>query len=199
MDENQTALDHPFIQFAHRLQSQTLVQQALIRLEEQCGLIANLVLHLFWIAQTAKGRLRKQHLQSLEAAIHPWHERILSALENLKSLAENAKRNTADLQMLIQKEVMIANQVEQLLLAGAVILTTQQRNNAQKLNDACYNILYCCKLSQHTLNADDQQALLLLLQAVFPDFTQSDIYSALQQTMHNLKIPEKAFSQLELM
>ncbi len=199
MEENRTATDHPFIQFAKRLQSQTLIQQALFQLEKQSHIKANLLLYLFWIALSARGRLRKTHCQQLDAAIQPWHERILGALQNLQAAAQGSQKNNIQIQQLVQAEIAAANEIEQQLLAEAVILPIQIRNQTQKLNDACYNLVYYCKLSQHVLNADDHQALLLLLQAIFPELLQTDIYAALQQTIHNLKIPQKAFSQLQLM
>lgn len=200
MSETIHQASHPFVEFVQKLHNQPFIHHALERLQEECGLNPNVVLFLLWFAATKQGRLLKKHYHILEMAVQPWHECVVLALAKLsKSAARSSKRLIAKLQNLIQTEFKLANEIEQRLLSDAIVSTKLKRTSSQQLNDACYNVMYYCKINKKALTNEDQQALTLILQDVFAGLTQNEILSALQQNIQSKKIDENIYAhQLEL-
>lgn len=134
---------HPFPIFMRDLLNRQSILKLLTSLQAQNHLNSNVFLYSVWYALTEHGRLRRPEFKKLQTVLHPWHERIVIALQQL---ADSLNHSRA-MQQWVAVEVEIANQFEQQMLAQAIIsVKKSKRNSHQQLLDASHNLATYYKL-----------------------------------------------------
>lgn len=185
--------DHPFVHFAQDVTKNLLVKEALMRLQLQHALNINLILYGLWYGLNQRGRLLKQDIKALLQSIHPWHERVLLALKRLGD-------RLPALHELIHTEIQTAENIERQLIADTLFkLNFQKRNPAQQLSDACHNVANYYKIMNTHVDPQDQQAIIDLLQAAFPNLIAAEITDACESSLGPAASqPSGHYSQLPL-
>ena len=176
-----------------------LVQRALSRLQAQHAVNSNLILYAIWLGQHQRGRLIKQDHKILFSTIHAWHERVLIPLQRLKqSVLEHVTLNQAAITKSIAIEIDKAEQIERCFIAEALSkLNDNKRNPAQRLGDACHNLMSYCRLLRIRIDDADQIAITHLLQSAFPNLIAAEIAEACEHAL-NPSATDTQFSQLSL-
>ncbi|MCH9770089.1 MAG: DUF2390 domain-containing protein [Gammaproteobacteria bacterium] len=189
---------HPFLTFAEQLTSQSLVRQALLRLQDEQHVCANLLIYLIWLAVTGRGRLQKSLLRHLISCIAPWNIAILRTLQDFSTTLENHLQ-TRSLSTTVNPLVIHAEQSEQqILLQTPLGLHPRQRTRQQQLHDACQNIVTYVGVSKVNVDMESLQALNVVLQAAFPECQVNTINTEINQVLTPSQMLNAGCSQLEL-
>lgn len=166
-EQNQSLASHPFWDFSLRFYANEAVQQICLVLQDHYHLNVNVVLFCCWLAQTGRGRLSERNVETLQHAVCSWHLNITEALRNLRKQLKAGKQFR--LSKRVQREELIAEQVEQLLLAETIIRTSRkQRPVIQKATDALISLRHCMILSGSTLALHDKLLFQQLIALLFP-------------------------------
>lgn len=190
-----------FVEFAQELTYKPLVKRASEQLQSYPQLNINLILYALWHGASQRGRLSQQDIKTLLQAIHPWHERIFLALKRLAPNELSIQKKLAkELAQELAIEINVAEQFEWHLIEGSLFkLNYQKRSNIQQLNDACYNVLNYCKTIHVPINREEQNAIIKLLQATFPNLIHSKIIKTSEIIFNAATIENnRNFSQLSL-
>lgn len=188
-------ISQPFPIFMRDLLHRRSIYQLLAVLQAQNNLNANVFLYSLWFALTEQGRLRRPEFKKLQAALHPWHERIVQALQQL---ADSLNHSRA-MQQWVTVELDIANQFEQQMLAQVITVVKKSRRNAhQQLMDASHNLATYYKLMR--INADESLRLNTqkILKLCFLECTDEQIAQALDQALNAARLDDTGFVQLSL-
>ncbi len=186
---------HPFPIFMRDLPRRDDIFRLLNFLQEKYYLNANLLLYSVWYALTEHGRLRRPEFKKLLMALHPWHERINSALQQLASSLQRSRL----LQQWVLTEVDTANQFEQQMLAQTLgLIKKTRRNPNQPLLDASHNLVTYYKVMR--MHVDDliRQDSLKILSLLFADFSEAQIEQSFDQAVTAARIEDSGFTQLSL-
>src|SRR3990167_404906 len=181
-----------FIEFAHLLSNKPLVKQAFTQLHSHPQINSNLLLYALWYGVNQRWRLFQPDIKTLIESIQPWHERILLALKRLPP-------HPPFIQGELATEINIAEQFEWQLISSSLLkFNFQNRSLKQQLHDTCYNIMNYCKAIRILINEKDHSAIILLLQAAFPNVLISKIIQACETIVHPETEKNRNFSQLSL-
>ncbi len=191
-----TLPSHPFWNFSVKIYRYRVVEDSLIRLQNERGLNVNVILFCVWYGLIDQGRLSKAQLKLVLSSIQPWHERIVLPLRRLRQQIEI---KGVEPWITIRKQVLeneIASEhVEQLLLVENFAFKERTiRNNFQKMIDICKSISSYCQLLQIFLDHNDAQTICSILCTVFSKIDQGVI---LRYCMDHLI--EKELKSLNLM
>ncbi len=186
---------HPFSVFIQDLPNQKKIFQQLSILQTQPNLNANLFLFSIWYAFSEQGKLRRPEFKKLDLALHPWHEKIVLALQQLS----NSLHHSPALQQQVQIETEMANQFEQEILGQVVFANKKlRRNNQQKLNDATFNLVTYYKIMRFPLDKVLRENTEKILQLFFPENTQEEIIQSFNQAIQAARLEEPGYVQLSL-
>lgn len=186
---------HPFPIFLRDLPHRYTIQKILNALQAHTHLNVNVLLYSLWFALTEQGRLRRPEFKKLEAVLHPWHDRINVALEQLADSLDQAR----DLQQLVIAEAEAANQFEQQMLAQALPLIKKSRRTAvQQLIDASHNLATYYKVARIHVDETIHDHSLKILHLLFPDSNDSQITQYFDQALNAARLDEVGFTQLSL-
>ena len=171
---------HPFVDFVERLTLKTSVLTALKQLESQRVMNTNLILYTIWFAQNQYGRLLKQDFKKLLFAARPWHENVCLGLQRVRDIVNQF--HSDELSRVVETELKLSNQIEQHLIAEALLkFPSRRRNPLQQLGDACYSITNYYGILQLQANVEDRKSVDILLQEAFPHLMTDEI----EQTCRN--------------
>ena len=185
---------HPFPIFVRDLPRRNAMQSLLISLQANYHLNANVLLYCLWFALTEQGRLRRPEFKKLEAALHPWHERIVLALQQLV----DSLGHSAHCQQWVAAEVEIANQFEQQMLAQMLPGAKKLRRNLnQQLQDASYNLVAYYKIMRIYVDGHIRSDTLEILRCCF-DSPEQQIVQSLEQALTAACLDDTGFTQLAL-
>lgn len=160
----------------------------------------NFILYSIWFAIEKQGRIRKAGFIKLQESVQSWHERISSALQTLlESTKIMQKRNVEFLTETLEEELQFAIAIEQKLLADALMCDFPlPRSEAQQLADASYNIANYYKVLQMRLDEKTRDALIALLQFVFPNQPTYEVSNHLSYAVTYAKINQSSGAQMVL-
>jgi len=189
-----------FNAFAQAVWAEPLIKQALRCLHDMHRLNSSLLLYCAWFAKAKLGRLQKNRLLQLLESIAPWHQQILELLQQCYQKCQDgvhAKR--LDIMALLREEMDAASEIERFLLAETLLrLQPATRSASQQLADACYNIVAYCKYAEVQLASSELEAVLLMLQFVFPALAMPEIHSAMEHAMNTAKWSQAGYTQPQL-
>lgn len=186
---------HPFPTFVRDLPYRQSIYQLLAALQTQNHLNSNVLLYCIWFATSEQGRLRRPEFKKLETVLHPWHDRIVTALRQLT----HALNDSRTLRQWAAVEADIADQFEQQMLAQTfAIMKKSRRNMAQQLSDVCHNLATYYKVMR--INADDHiyRTTLKILYLLFVDCTEAQIAQSFDQALNVARLEDSGFTQLSL-
>ena len=186
---------HPFPTFVRDLPHRQSIYQLLASLQAQNHLNSNVLLYCVWFALSEQGRLRRPEFKKLETVLHPWHDRIVVALQQLT----NSLADSRTMRQWIAVEADIADQFEQQMLAQAFSTVKKSRRNAlQQLTDACHNLATYYKVMR--INADENiyRTTLKILHLLFVDCTDAQITQSFDQALNAARLDDSGFTQLSL-
>lgn len=183
-----------FVDFSHSLINKPLAKQALAQLQSHASININLVLYTLWYGVSQRGRLLQEDIKIIVQSIHPWHERILLALKRLAVL------NHPVIQKELITEITIAEQFERQLIADSLFkLNFKKRNMTQRINDACYNIINYYKTIRSPIHSDEQNAVIMLLQAASPQVITTKVTKISENFFNHISSEKhKSFYQLSM-
>lgn len=194
-----------FSQFAFYLSKQPNVTDALNLLHKKHIILnTNLILYTLWFAIAHRGRLQKQNFRTLQETIYMWDDRIVSALKRLLKKMQGGhhakiRPKIQQVQQWLNEEIAQAEKIERQFL-GEIFIKTKpiERSETQRLLDACLNLTNYFKFMQIRLDEFNQQALVVILQAVFPNLAAIDIIENLKRAVITIKINDHPYLQLSL-
>lgn len=186
---------HPFPIFLRDLPHRDAIYQLLSPLQAYSHINANVLLYSIWFALTEQGRLRRPEFKKLHAVLHPWHERVSLALQQLNESAQQSR----DLQPWIATEAEVANQFEQQILGQALTFNKKNRRSVnQQLSDASHNVVTYCKVMRVHLSDATRQTILAVLRLFFTDCPNEQIVPVLDQAIAAANLDDAGFVQLSL-
>ena len=189
--------DHPFWRFSVKVWDQDSARSALQILERNYGLNPNIFLFCCWYASAGYGRLTREDILQLIAAISHWHDRVVLSLQRLGEKTKTLETIRQD----IQTEIIVAIHIEQLMLAEALAQSTRNnRNINSKLTEACKNVALYIKMVQTPINPTTQEAIYQVIAVAFPTIDLMQTYDACKTTLLAENSPMKiGFSQPQLL
>lgn len=189
-----------FSQFCSSLLAGKQCQSALARMAVSHSLNANILLFIVWSAQHNSGRFKHRQLQLMAAAVEPWHERVVNALEQFqKSVSAFPAQKVSTLKIKLQGDIDYANEVEQKLITQACKLPAlRRRNEQQQLTDACYNILKYYLFSHSRLDHNDIFDIEFILKKAFQTQDEKTISSVFEMACSRLELRDMPAEQLSL-
>lgn len=186
---------HPFPIFVRDLSHRHTVHALLDSLQTHNCLNPNIILFSLWFALTEQGRLRRPEFKKLEAALHPWHERITMALQQLASSLQQSRV----LRQWIGAEADCGNQFEQQMLAQVLTSDKKTRRNLnQRLLDAGHNLVTYYKVMRIYVNEDIRGDTLKILRLFFVDATDAQIAHSFDEALNAARLDDSGFLQYSL-
>ncbi len=194
---------HPFWNFSLRIYAQPAAKEALLELQNQYGLNVNILLYCCWIALVQQGQLSQPEIKHLSISTHLWHENIVTNLRLLRDKLTNATSALRALREEVLNVELMAEQVEQLLLAGSVLPKTprNRRNLGQKAGNACHNIANYCKVAYINLDHASSTLIAQFLNIVFPEINSIESLNLCKSVFFSratVKKPSQSQLQLKL-
>ena len=172
---------HPFWEFSMSVYSHPSVKEACLALQNRFDMNVNVLLFCCWLASTGKGRLTKQELQALLNIIDKWHRSITKSLRDVRySLAAFSKIKLPlnKLRQSILENELLAEQVEQLMLAGSISkVSNDNLPPIKKLQDAIESLKLLTEVANKKLTEDDLVMFGQLLAGVFVNIPVSEVRS----------------------
>lgn len=196
-----TLPEHHFCTFVKQIASQNHTKSILLNLQQRLKLNINILLFCCWVAQTGHKQFNKKDIQNVSTAILPWHEQIVLALKKLrKYLQQNTTKPISHkISNLILEKEIIANQIEQLILADTIMRPSYRRSITQKFTDACKNITVYCKESRAGMDQQDIETIKQLLSQIFPTIDHKQISAHWGTSLtKNKKHNVPSYTQFEL-
>lgn len=185
----------PFPIFMRDLPHRSQIYYILTQIQARNPLNTNVLLFSIWFAVTEQGRLRRPEFKKLEAVLHPWHERIVEALQQL---ADSLNQTRLLLQW-VAAEVDTANQFEQQMLAQALPVTKKSRRSTQQqLIDASHNLVTYFKTMRIHVDDNVREYTLQILRLFFRDCPEDQITQTLDQAINAARLEDSGFMQLSL-
>lgn len=186
---------HPFPIFMRDLPNKNLTYQFLESLETHKQINPNIWLYAIWFALSEQGRLRRPEFKKLQTILHPWHERIYEALQQLAD-SLNAARSW---QQWVLVETEMANQFEQQMLGQALAFSKKARRNSnQQLLDASYNLAAYYKIMRIFVNENIFSKTLEILRLFFVEATDTQIKENFERALSAARLDDSGFTQLPL-
>ena len=188
-----------FSQFIQSIQSHSLTRNALAHMQQKQRWQMSLALFLIYWAKSSKGRLHKSQIIELQKLTAPWHNKIVRHLQQVITQIEQCKTvKSRQICHLLVQEKDAALRVEQMLLRNAEFdAGKRRRNDSQILGDTCVNLALYIQMLNLSINEQDREALIMLVQGAFPDKPYALIQTELQNALHN-HAPAIAGEQLDL-
>ena len=192
-----TAQSSEFNLFAKNILREPSVNRALTNLCEYHWLNANILLYVIWFAQAKFGKLQKSWLVQLLSSTQSWRQQIIDALKQCYVQCQKIKqKKRLKLLTSLQEEIDVANEIERCLLAETLLrLSKSVRTTQQQLADACYNVVQYCKYGEVRLENTSLEAILFMMQFVFPGVSVLEIQATMEHAMHTAKWTQVGYSQ----
>jgi len=176
------------------LPHRSVIQQILSQLQAQTYLNGNVILYCIWFALSEQGRLRRPEFKKLQAALHPWHERVVMALQQLADQVNSLRSG----KQWVNTEIEVANQFEQQMLSQALpVVKKARRIHNQQLQDAGHNLVTYFKTMRLSVTDELRAETLKILRLFFQDCSDAQITHALDQAINAARIDD-GFVQLSL-
>jgi uncharacterized protein (TIGR02444 family) len=189
-----------FSEFANQIHSNLQMKNILYHLQERLGMNVNVLLFCCWFACRGCRHLSKKDLQNVINAISPWHDQIVASLQ--KMLMVSNKINNSDWQknisVMISDKILLAKQMEQVILAESIDRLPIERSSGQKIADACRSIATYSKELKIGMDQEDAEAIKRLLMHVFPDTDYTNLAAYWGSSLFNKRLPSFFYLQLPL-
>jgi len=198
---NDPVTQTPLTLFVRQLQRHQAACNALKQLQNNHSrLQQNVLCYALWFAETKHGRLRRAHFQTLNAALHPWHDCVLQALQQLQQqLSGKGASRVTRIRAWIMDEVTYAQETEQAFLYQSLIHSAlYHRSASQCLLDACYNVAHYFRYEKVSMTADDMEWLVVLMQLVFPNNATAMIRQTILDAAARARLDQSQHEQLKL-
>lgn len=170
---------HPFWEFSLALYANQPIKLACLDLQQRHGFNVNIVLFLFWLAKTGRGRLSRQQLTQMLEQLLPWRNYITLALRKHRLGLGKQKQDKPKLAKRYEKILDVeikAEQVEQLMLTDMLLLTRYpDRSLWQNANDLLASLKAYASVVETKLDVDDEGPISQLLMHTFPQLTLANI------------------------
>lgn len=186
--------EHPFSRFVRDLPQRQTISQIMSALQLRYSVNANLLLYCLWYALTEQGRLRRAEFKKLQASLHPWHERIVLALQRLADSCAQVRL----LRQWVADEAQTAVQFERQMLAQVLPTKKLRRNPSYQLQDACHNLAVYFKLERVNVDESVKRDVLTILRVLFTDSTDDAIARSFTHAINIAHLEDSGYAQLSL-
>jgi uncharacterized protein (TIGR02444 family) len=163
--------NHPFWTFSQQLYKKTEVEHALILLQYQFGLNANVILFFCWFSFNGQGAFSQSKVRELLLRIRPWHERVVLPLRRLRDRLKPFV-DTVDWAKGVRQAILLeeleAEHAEQLMISEFFSYEDHRIKSApQKAADIFRSLSAYCRMSRVDLDAVGCDAVAAILSIIF--------------------------------
>lgn len=174
-----TLPNHPFWTFSLQLYKKKEVEQALLSLQYDYGLNANVILFFCWYSFNGQGALSQAKVRELLLRIRPWHERVVLPLrrlrDRLKPYVDRVKWAKGVRQAILLEELE-AEHAEQLLMSEFFTYEDYRIKTApQKASDIFRSLSAYCRMIRIDLDANGCDAIAMILSVIFSKIPMSEL------------------------
>jgi uncharacterized protein (TIGR02444 family) len=168
---SETLPNHPFWTFSLQLYKKKEVEQALLLLQNQFGLNANVILFICWFSFNGQGAFSQSKVRELLLRIRPWHERVVLPLRRLRDRLKPYVDKVSwakGVRQAILLEELEAEHAEQLLISEFFTYEDYRIKSApQKASDIFRSLSAYCRISRVDLDAIGCDAVAAILSVIF--------------------------------
>lgn len=171
--------EHPFWDFSLQLYHNDIVARALLMLQQNFSLNANLILYFCWHAFNGQGSLNLTRVRDILLRIRPWHERIVMPLrrirERLKPHVETVLW-VKNVRQSVFLEELEAEHAEQLLIAESGAFDPQtEKTPSQQCADICRSMVAYCRVMRTDLDSQACDAVAAILSVMYSQLPEQSL------------------------
>jgi uncharacterized protein (TIGR02444 family) len=187
-----------FSEFAEQIVNHPHMRTVLYHLQDRLGMNVNILLFCCWFAYKGCRHLSKKDLQSIANTISPWHNQIVTELQKMLVVSNrmNDQYWQTNVGAMILNAELLANQMEQTMLAEIIDRPPINRTSTQKIADACKSVSAYSKELKGGFDQEDAEAIKQLLIHIFPDTDYANLTTYWGNSSINKR--HEAFSHLQL-
>lgn len=174
-----TLPNHPFWTFSQQLYKKKEVEQALMLLQYQFGLNANVILFFCWFSFNGQGAFSQAKVRELLLRIRPWHERVVLPLRRLRDRLKpfvDTLPWAKGVRQAILLEELEAEHAEQLLISEFFSYEDYRIKSApQKASDIFRSLSAYCRMIRIDLDAAGCDAIAAILAVIFSKIPSAEL------------------------